>query len=104
MSERRLPVRPDLKQLRNQAKDLLRAIHANDENALADLRQHHPHPPEPLRAKLALSITQISLAPSLGHSRGGSGSVSASRPTRSSTPDRRRFSCPGIRPSSRPRG
>ena len=49
MSERRLPVRPDLKQLRNQAKDLLRAIRAKEEPALAELRQFHPHPPDPLR-------------------------------------------------------
>jgi hypothetical protein len=60
MSERRLPVRPDLKQLRNQAKDLLRAIRAKDGAALAELRQFHPHPPEPERA--TLSDAQLALA------------------------------------------
>src|SRR5262245_23505867 len=53
MSARRLPVRPDLDQLRRQAKDLLRAIRAGDPEALADLAQFHPQPPEPARAKLA---------------------------------------------------
>jgi len=53
MSTRRLPVRPDLDQLRHQAKDLLRAIHAADPAALADLHQHHPRPPAPAAAKLA---------------------------------------------------
>ena len=53
MSARRLPVRPDLDQLRHQAKDLLRAMRAGDPEALADLAQFHPQPPEPARAKLA---------------------------------------------------
>ncbi len=53
MSIRRLPVRPDLEQLRHQARDLLRSIHASDPEALADLRTHHPTPPDPLEAKLA---------------------------------------------------
>jgi hypothetical protein len=60
MSERRLPVRPDLKQLRTQAKDLLRAIRAKDETALAEFQQFHPHPPEPDKAKLA--DAQLALA------------------------------------------
>jgi len=42
MSERRLPVRPDLDQLHRQAKELLRAIHAGDLNALAEVREHYP--------------------------------------------------------------
>ena len=41
MPIRRLPVRPDLKQLQRQAKELLRAIHASDANAIAELREHH---------------------------------------------------------------
>jgi hypothetical protein len=53
MSSRRLPVRPDLTQLKHQAKDLLRAIHGLDPEALADLRTHHPHAPDPASAKLA---------------------------------------------------
>lgn len=52
MSTRRLPVRPDLEQLRHQAKDLLRLIHAGAPQALAELAEHHPgtRPPD---AKLA---------------------------------------------------
>jgi ankyrin repeat protein len=60
MSARRLPVRPDLDQLKHQAKDLLRAIHAGDPAAVAELRQYHPNPPEPARAKLA--DAQLALA------------------------------------------
>lgn len=53
MSQRRLPVRPDLDQLKHQAKDLLRAIKGGDPSAVADLQQYHPKPPEPAKAKLA---------------------------------------------------
>jgi hypothetical protein len=53
MSVRHLPVRPDLEQLKHQAKDLLRAIHAADPTALAELREHHPNPIDPPAAKLA---------------------------------------------------
>ena len=53
MSARRLPVRPDLEQLHRQAKELLRAIHAGDANAIAELREHHPESIEPSAAKLA---------------------------------------------------
>jgi hypothetical protein len=53
MPARRLPVRPDLDQLRHQAKDLLRAMRRGDSSALADLRQYHPTPPDPSAAKLA---------------------------------------------------
>jgi ankyrin repeat protein len=53
MSARRLPVRPDLTQLKHQAKDLLRAIRSGDPSAVAELRQYHPAPPEPSSAKLA---------------------------------------------------
>jgi hypothetical protein len=45
MPDRRLPVHPDLVQLKHQAKDLLRAIHRGDPEALAELREHHPHRP-----------------------------------------------------------
>jgi hypothetical protein len=48
----RLPVRPDLDQLKHQAKDLLRAIHAGDPGARATFREHHPGV-EPAAAKLA---------------------------------------------------
>jgi hypothetical protein len=53
MSDRRLPVRPDLEQLKHQAKDLLRAIHSGDPSAIADLEQHHPDKIDPAGAKLA---------------------------------------------------
>ncbi|MGH7570075.1 MAG: ankyrin repeat domain-containing protein [Gemmatimonadales bacterium] len=53
MPARRLPVRPDLDQLKHQAKDLLRAIHAGDPDALADLRQYHPEKIDPAGAQLA---------------------------------------------------
>lgn len=61
MSIRRLPVRPNLDQLKHQAKDLLRAIHAGNVDAVADLRQHHPHPPADLR-DVALADAQLVLA------------------------------------------
>lgn len=60
MPARRLPVRPDLVQLRHQAKDLLRAIRGGDPCALADLRQFHPTPPAPDATKLA--DAQLTLA------------------------------------------
>ncbi len=53
MPVRRLPVRPDLEQLQRQAKELLRAIHAGDANAVAELREHHPESIDPSAAKLA---------------------------------------------------
>src|SRR6476619_666466 len=53
MPIRRLPVRPDLKQLQRQAKELLRDIHAGDANANAELREVHPGSIAPSAAKLA---------------------------------------------------
>lgn len=56
MPDRRLPVRPDLTQLRHQAKDLLRALRRGDPAALAEWRAHHPDGagvPGPAQAKLA---------------------------------------------------
>ena len=53
MPARRLPVRPDLDQLRHQAKDLLRGIHAGDPSPLADLREFHPEQIGPADAQLA---------------------------------------------------
>jgi len=51
MSNRRLPVRPNLDQLKHQAKDLLRAIKRGDPDALAELAEYHPI--DPVKAKLA---------------------------------------------------
>ena len=53
MPDRRLPVRPDLDQLKHQAKDLLRAIRRGDPDAVADFRRHHPREIEPTSVTLA---------------------------------------------------
>jgi hypothetical protein len=64
MPSRHLPVRPDLDQLRHQAKDLLRAIRAGDVDAVAELETHHPDSIDPSSAKLAHA--QLVLARSYG--------------------------------------
>ena len=64
MPVRRLPVRPDLDQVQRQAKDLLRAIHAGDAIAIAELREYHPNQIDPAAAKLA--DAQLALARSYG--------------------------------------
>ncbi len=64
MPDLHLPVRPDLGQLRRQAKELLRAIHSGDASALDALRRYHPRRVEPARAKLA--DAQLVLARSYG--------------------------------------
>lgn len=66
MPVRRLPVRPDLEQLHRQAKELLRAIHAGDGNAIAELQEHHPESIDPPATKLA--DAQLVLARSYGAS------------------------------------
>jgi ankyrin repeat protein len=53
MPNRHLPVRPNLDQLKHQAKDLLRAIHAGDPEAVADLHAFHPEKIDPANVKLA---------------------------------------------------
>jgi hypothetical protein len=53
MPVRQLPVRPDLEQLHRQAKELLRAIHAGDANAIAEVREHDPGSIDPSAVKLA---------------------------------------------------
>lgn len=45
MSVRRLPVRPDLDQIKRQAEEFLRAIHDGDASVIAELREHHPDAP-----------------------------------------------------------
>jgi ankyrin repeat protein len=62
--DRHFPVRPNLEQLKHQAKDLLRAIRAGDRAAVAELRKHHPKAPDPAAAKLA--DAQVALAHSYG--------------------------------------
>jgi hypothetical protein len=53
MPVRHLPVRPDLEQLKHQAKDLLRAMRRGDPSAISDLAQYHPKKIDPASAKLA---------------------------------------------------
>ena len=60
MSIRRLPVRPNLDQLKHQARELLRGIHGGDAAALSELKEHHPEPIDPASAKLA--DAQLALA------------------------------------------
>ena len=60
MPGRRLPVAPNLEQLKQQAKDLLRGIRAGDAAAIALLNEFHPGSMDPASAKLA--DTQLALA------------------------------------------
>jgi hypothetical protein len=53
LSKRRLPVRPNLDQLKHQAKDLLAAFRAGDPAATAEFREHHPERIDPANARLA---------------------------------------------------
>ena len=53
MTIRRLPVRPDLDQLEQQARDLLNALHAGDDGAVAELRAHHGDATDAASATLA---------------------------------------------------
>jgi hypothetical protein len=64
VTDRSLPVRPDLVQLRHQAKDLLRAIRRGDRAAIAVLERHHPESLPAARASLA--DAQLALARSYG--------------------------------------
>ncbi|MBZ5505234.1 MAG: ankyrin repeat domain-containing protein [Acidobacteriia bacterium] len=63
-ADRHFPVRPNLEQLKHQAKDLLRDIKRGEPSALAELQKHHPKPPNPDAAKLA--DAQLTLAHSYG--------------------------------------
>jgi hypothetical protein len=64
MTGRHFPVRPNLDQLKHQAKDLLRALRRGDRDAIAELRQYHPERIEPNDAQLA--DAQLALARSYG--------------------------------------
>jgi hypothetical protein len=64
MSDRHLPVRPNLDQLKHQAKDLLRALRRGDPAATAELQEHHPGPVDAATARLA--DVQLALARSYG--------------------------------------
>ena len=65
MSSRHLPVRPDLDQLRHQAKDLLRELRRGDPLAVAEFTAHHPAAVDPANAKL--TDAQLALARSYGN-------------------------------------
>lgn len=53
MPFRRLPVHPNSAQIHRQAKEMLRAIHAGDADAIAELREQNPDSIDPASAKLA---------------------------------------------------
>ena len=53
MSERHLPDRPNLDQLKRQAKDLLRELQRGEPSATAAFEKHHPERPDARTAKLA---------------------------------------------------
>jgi hypothetical protein len=62
--ERHFPVRPDLDQLKHQAKDLLRAVRAGEPSAVAEFQRNHPGPILPGVARLA--DAQLALARAYG--------------------------------------
>jgi hypothetical protein len=62
--DRHLPVRPNLDQLKHEAKDLLRAIRSGDPSAIEEFNTYHPKPVTPDKAKLA--DAQLALARSYG--------------------------------------
>jgi ankyrin repeat protein len=64
MASRHFPVRPDLEQLKHQAKDLLHAMRRGEAAALADLREFHPKTLDSETVKLA--DAQLVLARSYG--------------------------------------
>ena len=64
MPDRHLPVRPNLTQLKHQAKDLLRDARSGVADAVAELKRNHPEQPDPSEAVLA--DAQLALARSYG--------------------------------------
>jgi hypothetical protein len=64
MSDRHLPVRPNLDQLKHQAKDFLRALRRGDSAATAEFQTHHPGRVDAAGARLA--DVQLALARSYG--------------------------------------
>ena len=59
-TSRKLPVRPNLDQLKHQARDLLRDIRRGDPSAIQEFNKHHPKPIAPDKARLA--DAQLALA------------------------------------------
>ncbi len=64
MPSRHFPVRPNLEQLKHQAKDLLRAFRRNEPVAVADFHEYSPTVTDPAKARLA--DAQFVLARSYG--------------------------------------
>lgn len=64
MASRHFPVRPNLDQLKHQAKDLLRALRRNEPQAIAVFREHFAENADPTSVKLA--DAQFVLARSYG--------------------------------------
>lgn len=64
MPDRHFPVRPNLEQLKHQAKDMLRGVRAGDAAALAEFARNHPRQTAASEAKLA--DAQLALARSYG--------------------------------------
>jgi hypothetical protein len=64
MASRHFPVRPNLDQLKHQAKELLRAVRRNEPQAIANFREYFPEVIDPPTAKLA--DAQFVLARSYG--------------------------------------
>jgi ankyrin repeat protein len=56
-TDRQFPIRPNLDQLKHQAKDLLRAIRRGDPAAVAELRKHHAG-----KTSAAIEPTEVKLA------------------------------------------
>ena len=59
-TSRKLPVRPNLDQLKHQARDLLRNIRRGDPSAIEEFNKHHPKPVAP--DKIRLADAQLALA------------------------------------------
>ncbi|HSY03222.1 MAG TPA: hypothetical protein VK819_13745, partial [Acidobacteriaceae bacterium] len=67
-ADRHFPVRPNLDQLRNQAKDLLRAVRQGDPAAVGELRKNHPKGIDSAAETTAIKLAdaQAALARSYG--------------------------------------
>jgi ankyrin repeat protein len=63
---RHIPVRPNLRQLKVQAKDLLRALHRGEAEAVAEFIQSHPEGAEIKPNEVKLADAQLALARSYG--------------------------------------
>ena len=64
MPDRELPVRPRLDQLKDQGKELLRAVRRGEQAAVAEFQRNHPRPP--IGAAVKLADAQLALARSYG--------------------------------------